>query len=98
MAPQMVLFPVDPEVFLNQIKDIIKKEIEEANQKDQADKLLSPAETCKLFFPPISKVTLTKWTKDDRLIEYRIGGRIFYRYSEIMNATKHLKKYKKGIN
>ena len=98
MAPQVVLFQLDPEIFLQQIKDIIKNEIQEANQKDQADKLLSPAETCKLFQPAVSKMTLIRWTKNERLIEYRIGGRVFYKYSEIMEAMKHLKKYKKSLN
>jgi len=66
----------------------------QAQQKQQlGETLLSPAKTCKLFDPEISKVTLTAWTKQGLLNDYRIGGKIFYKYSEIIEAAKHLKRY-----
>jgi len=56
--------------------------------------LLSPAETCKMFNPAISKVTLAAWTKRGLLNESRIGGRVYYKQSEIIAGLTTLKKYK----
>ena len=60
----------------------------------QDEKLLSASEACKLFVPSISRLTLIRWTKADHLKEYRIGGRVYYKQSEIIEAAKHLEKYK----
>lgn len=60
---------------------------------DQEEKLLSPSETCKLFKPSITKVTLTSWTKKDLLTDYRIGRRVFYKQSEILEKLTTLRKY-----
>jgi len=59
------------------------------------EKLLSPEETCKLFQPSISKVTLWNWTNEGKLQKHQIGGKVFYKYSEVMESITTLKKYKK---
>lgn len=59
-----------------------------------SEKLLSGAEACKLFNPTISVKTLTKWAKDGLIPEHRIGGRIYYRYTEVIESAKALKKFK----
>jgi hypothetical protein len=64
------------------------------SKEAQNEKLLSAAEACKLFVPAISRLTLIRWTKADYLKEHRLGGRIYYRQSEVIEAAKHLKKYK----
>lgn len=64
---------------------------------EQEERLLSPAESCKLFKPAITKATLTSWTKQGFLQEHRIGGRVFYLQSEILASTMKLSKYK-GIS
>lgn len=65
----------------------------------QEERLLSAAEACKLFVPAISRLTLIRWTKADYLQEHRIGGRVYYRQSEVIDGAKHLEKYKnKGGN
>lgn len=60
----------------------------------QDERLLSAGEACKMFVPAISRLTLIRWTKADYLIEHRIGGRVYYRQSEVIAAAKHLEKYK----
>ena len=76
-----------------QMRAIIKEEMKAAGSA-QEERLLSPAETCKLFNPPISKVTLSAWTRSGSLQDHRIGSRVFYKQSEIMESLKTLKKYK----
>lgn len=61
---------------------------------DQPEKLLSPAETCKMFQPTISKVTLSSWTAKGLLQDHRMGGRVFYKQSEILAKLTTLRKYK----
>jgi len=60
----------------------------------QEERLLSAGEACKLFVPAISRLTLIRWTKADYLHEHRIGGRVYYRQSEVIEGAKHLEKYK----
>ena len=75
-----------------QVRVIIKEEMCTVG-KLQDERLISPAETCKLFNPPISKVTLTAWTKQGYLQDHRIGGRIYYKQTEVIESAKTLKKY-----
>jgi hypothetical protein len=95
MENNIILTPVPLETLLQSFRAIIKEEIK-AEQLDQLqDKLLSPAEACKIFQPNISKVTLAKWTADGLIPDHRLGGRVFYKYSELIESLKTLKKYKR---
>jgi hypothetical protein len=84
---------------LGELLKTLKAEILEAlstkQEKELQEKLLSPTETCNLFYPKISKPTLIKYTKEGKLQEYRIGGRVYYKYSEVLQALKTLKKYQR---
>ena len=63
----------------------------------QDERLISADEACKVFLPPISRLTLIRWTKADYLKEHRIGGRVYYKQSEIIESAKHLEKYKSKV-
>ena len=77
------------------IQPKLTAEIKTALSQEAGEKLISPAETCKIFVPSISRNTLQAWTDAGHLVRYDIGGRIYYRYSEVIEAAKSLKKYKK---
>jgi len=94
-AVNFSIIPVDELKSLMQT--LIRQEIRAKQNEELQEKLISPAETCKLFQPQISKVTLNKWTKDGRLQEHRIGGRVFYKYSEVINSLQTLKRYSKSV-
>jgi hypothetical protein len=96
-SKQVILSEIPLNEIMESVRSIVKEELK-ANQLAQLqEKLLSPAETCKIFTPPISKVTLSAWTKQGLLQEYRIGGRIYYKMSEVLQAGKSLQKYKRHI-
>lgn len=76
---------------LTKIESLILDLKENFNSK-QDEKLLSPKETCALFSPKISIPTLSRWTSNGLLNRYDIGGRVFYKYSEIIKSLS-LKKY-----
>lgn len=89
----ILLNSLDPETLLSRIRDVVREELEQIQIKDN-DQLISPADTCKLFQPAISKGTLSNWTKKDLLQEYRIGGRVYYKKSEVIACVPRLQKYK----
>jgi len=88
--------PIATDEFWGRLREIVKEEIRDKQRVDIEEKLCSPSETCNLFQPKISKVTLAKWTKEGRIQEHRIGGRIYYKYSEVISSLETLKKYKKS--
>lgn len=75
------------------LRDIVKEELKIHLPQELDEKLLSPEETRKVFDPPISKVTIINWTKAGKLTAHRIGGRVYYKRSEIIIAATMLKKY-----
>lgn len=84
----------------DQLADIIKPLIVEAIREVLQEKeeiFLSPAEVCKKFEPTISKTTLAAWTKKGLLTEYRIGGRVYYKMSEVFKKVNTLSKYSSHI-
>lgn len=89
---QIILNTVTPEEMAEMIKPMIMDAIREVLQEKE-EKFLSPAEVCKKFEPAISKTTLASWTKQGLLTEYRIGGRVYYKISEVFKSLKSLKKY-----
>lgn len=76
------------------LKKVVREELQASQKADQAEKFLSPEETCNLFQPKISKPTLESWQKRGFAIKYYIGGRTYYKYGEILESIKHISKYK----
>lgn len=94
---EQVLFSTIPlESLTATISQIVRSELANSQNTVLQEKLLSPSETCRLFQPNISKVTLSAWTKQGRLKERRIGGRVYYKYSEVMDSLTSLKRYKRN--
>ena len=98
LQQQLILSQIPLSNILDGLREIVREEIKAEKERDLQEKFLSPAETAKLFHPPISKVTLSAWTKEGLLKDFRISGRVYYKYSEIIGAVKHLSRYKKGGN
>lgn len=94
MEQNIILSPISFDDLMKGVRDVVKSEIQESQKAELEEKLLSPAETAKLF--QVSKVTLWNWTNEGKLQEHRIGGKVFYKYSEVMAALQTLKKYKTG--
>ena len=76
------------------LQPLIENAVEGSIKKDLQEKLLSIDETRKLFSPKISRPTLDKWTDKGILARYYVGGRPYYRYSEIIAAIQNDKRYK----
>jgi hypothetical protein len=89
----IMITQVSKENFLEAFRTIIREEIKAEQLNELQGKLLSRAEACKIFQPKISTVTLDKWTSEGRIQSRRIGRRVFYKYAEVVEAAKTLKKY-----
>lgn len=94
MEQQLILTTLSPETFFQSIRAIIKEEIKAEAVSDLQEKLLSPEEACKMFVPKVTKPTLEAWSKNGPLTKHYIGGRVFYKYSELMESLKTLQRYK----
>ena len=92
LATQILLNGLSPDQLIELLRPMIKEEMHRVIS-EQEERLLSPAEACKLFKPAITKATLASWTKQGFLQEHRIGGRVFYLQSEIFASTMKLSKY-----
>jgi hypothetical protein len=73
----VILSPIPWETIKQVIGQIVATAIKEQHSANLEEQMLSPAETCALFNPKISKTTLTAWTKKGQLIEHRFGGRVY---------------------
>src|SRR5690349_6126458 len=95
VTQDIVLTPVSlPELF-RQFREIIREEIKAEYKQQVYDQLLSVGEACKLFKPPVSRQTLSTWTKAGNIPMQKIGGCNFYKYSDVIEAGTKLKRYKK---
>ena len=90
---QILITCTSPEQLIELLRPMFREEMKKLLEQ-QEEKLISPAETCKIFVPNITKATLKKWTRLGLVNEYRLGGRIFYKQSEILEKSKTLKRYK----
>jgi hypothetical protein len=89
----LILTPVPWEKMKEAIQEIVFTALQAQKTAETEERLLSPSETCNLFQPKISKTTLASWTKQGLLQEHRYGGRVYYRYGEVLTAAKTLKRY-----
>jgi excisionase family DNA binding protein len=62
-------------------------------QQDDKDLLLSRQETANLL--SVSLVTLWDWTRKDVLPAYRIGYKVRYKKSEVIQSLKKMNKFNK---
>lgn len=95
MAHQVVYTEIPYNDLKLDLREIVKEELSKQQQKQLEEKLISPEETRKLFSPAISRGTLYNWEQAGLLKKYNLGGRTWYKYSEIMSAATSLKKYQR---
>lgn len=95
MESNIILSSITIDELVNKVTESVLAAIAENKNLELNQKLISPAETTALFSPKISLSSLNRWTKQGLLKQYRVGGRLYYRQSEVLEAAKELKQYKK---
>ena len=77
---------------LNGVSDVLKGFANTLQTQDQ-DILLTRDETSKLL--SVSLVTLWDWTRKDIIPAYRIGNKVRYKKSEVLNALQQMNQFKR---
>jgi len=92
MLNQILIEKIDSEDFFSRFRQIIKEEIAEMQQDStiKESELKTRKQTKELL--DTSYVSLNKWTAEGKLQSYNIGGKVFYRYSEILQALRKNKR------
>lgn len=93
MESQVFLSPIPLETLEILLQNIVRQEIRAKQTEDLQEKLLSPRETAKLFNPKVSLVTIDAWAAKGFIRKHYIGGRVYYRYSEIIEAIETIRPY-----
>ena len=95
MQDNLILSPISLDALIKQIRDVVREEVKAELQKEE-EQLVAPSEACKMFVPAISERTLFDWASQGLIQKHRLGGRTYYKRSEIVASLKSLKKYKVG--
>ena len=81
---KILLHEITPE----ELADMIAEKV--AEKLSGSSELLSRDETCE--FLNIKPTTLWEWTNKGKIQAYGIGGKRYYKKSELMDSVKKLKK------
>lgn len=88
-----MLFPYDPEVFWQQIRKIVKEEVEQLGKLKKGGTgsfetpgltykpLYKMSELCEIF--KVSKPTIYEWIKNGKLTSYKIQSRVYFLWDDI---------------
>jgi len=85
MEQGFYLSGLSKEELLDLIKQAVKEGTKEEYNKLSTDKLLTQDEASK--FLSASKTTLIDWAKKGKISPTRVGGRIYYRKSDLLNIN-----------
>jgi hypothetical protein len=93
MTNSILLQNVSPEQFTELMTMAFKSQLDDFKEsiKNQTpDELLTQNQTCE--FLQIDNSTLWRWTNKNKVIAYGIGGRRYYKRSELLECLTPLKK------
>lgn len=92
MNGQIQLIQLTPNELQNAIISGITSQFEDLKkqfQPKEPTELLTRAETSALL--KVNLTTLWNWTKQNKLVSYSIGNRIYYKRKEVLDAIIQLK-------
>ncbi len=89
----LILTQLSIEQLQNIINDAVKSGIERtAPTQTDATKLLTRKEVCELL--SITAPTLHEWTKTGIVAAYKVGTRVRYKHSEVLNTLQRIQRTK----
>lgn len=86
MESGFYLSGVSKEELLQAIKETVKEATREEFSRLTNDSLFTQEEASK--FLSVSKTTLIDWAKKGKIISTRVGGRVYYKKSDLLNLKK----------
>ena len=91
MNNQTIFTCIPIEDFTDLISSAIRRELSlflKASEKPKDEELIKIEAVCKML--NVSKVTVWTWKKTGKIPFYRLGGRIYYKRSEILEAMNKI--------
>ena len=68
------------------IRRAVHDEVEKISIKDKPEELIKAHEACEYL--KISKVTLYRWIREDKIKAYHLGTRLYFRRSELIKSLE----------
>jgi excisionase family DNA binding protein len=90
---QIFFSPIELAELLEGFRSIVKAELQQQQRADLSEKLMTAKEAADLL--RVSLVTLWQWEKQGRISKYSMGGRTYFKYSELMAGLDTLQRYRK---
>ena len=75
---------MDPEELVEMIREVVREEIKSVSVRKEEEELIKAKEACEYL--KISKVTLFKWIREDKINGYHLGTRLYFKKSELLKA------------
>ena len=88
-----VLIPVSLEDLYSQITAIVRKEVQSIQTQEKEERPRSLTEAAQYY--GISKNTLKSRIRDGQVKSFTLGRRVLIKYSDLIEAGKTLKKFKR---
>ena len=85
------------EAIFPELRSIIQEELRNKCSEELTEKFLSVSEAQRMFEPPVSRGTLYNWETSGKIQSYLIGGKRFFKYSELIESVQRIKKYQKSF-
>lgn len=97
--PTPMLFPIDPEVFWQRMRILVREEVQALVKKELTTSqfqtpgmtykpLFKISEVCKMF--EITRPTLYEWIKVGKLKPYKIRSRVYFLWNDIQQLITPL--------
>jgi excisionase family DNA binding protein len=93
MDNKLILSPIELRELMDAVRAVVREELKHQHETEQSHELLTAREAAK--FLKISQVTLWYWVNHGRLQKHKIGGRVYFKHSEIMASIENLQPYVK---
>jgi excisionase family DNA binding protein len=93
MEANILFSPVSLTTIMDGLREIVRDELKQQGRADLAEKLLTPKEAADLL--RVSMVTIWQWEKQGRIAKHSMGGRTYFKYSELMAGLDTLQRYRK---
>ena len=75
---------MDPEDLQEMIREVVREELKSISVHKEEEELIKAEEACSYL--KISKVTLYKWIRENKISAYHLGTRLYFKKSNLEKA------------
>jgi hypothetical protein len=96
---KLVVTPLDEleRIIASKVIEAINSVTANLKSNVNEEQLIDTDTARKIFVPEVSRATLINWTKSGLINCYKLGGRNYYKRTEVIESAKSLKPYKRHI-